>query len=121
VGQSPVSAFLYGLLCHKKKLVEAVTEWIEADRDRPSAWDFGNDVVRTGGVMPELEQWYSWRRGQTAVLPTNWRRQPLKQLVINRTLDFVEHTWRLKNTKDLDWGATFDGTQFGLIGWIDGS
>lgn len=111
---------LRGLFRRKKKLVEEIAGWVEADRDQPSAWGFGDDAVFVGRASPELEQWFIWRNAKTAVLPTEWRRQPLKQMVINRTLDYVEHTMRLKNTKDFPWTQEFNGTQFGLVGWIDG-
>ena len=71
--------------------------------------------------MPQLDQWFVWRNQQAGVLPTEWRKQPLKQLVVNRTLDFVEYTWRLKTMKDYPWTQEFNATQFGLVGWIDGS
>lgn len=121
VGKRCGAGQLQRLLCGKKKWVDAVIGWIDQDRDQPTVWQFSQDGIRTTSGTPELEQWFAWRGQKTAVLPTEWRKQPLKQLVTNRTLDFVEHTYRLRIKKDYQWASEFNATQLALIGWIDGS
>ena len=108
------------MFCSKKKLVDAVIRWVEKDNSDGSAWEFSDDGILTGYIYPELEQWFAWFGSQAGMMPTEWRQQPLRQLIINNTLTFIAHTWRNKMAKDFDM-KKLNATQTELIGWIDGS
>ena len=82
------------MLERKKKLLAAITEWIDRNETGDSSWEFSEDeFVRVGVSNTAFNMWHKWRLGGQWPFG-DWLSKPLSFLVAVDAIDMVYLTWK---------------------------
>lgn len=81
------------MLCHQKKILTAIVDWIDGNGSDESLWTFDGENVDVPGINTAFEIWHLWRLGGQWPLG-DWLKQPLSLLAKVGAIDTVYWTWK---------------------------